>query len=507
MPKQRMSLPMIKDVIRLKWHAQLSHERIATTLKISKGVVAKYVSLASAAGLDWETVQDWSEQRLSTALLPRSTASQPFVEPDWGRIHRELDRKGMTLMLLWQEYVAAHPEQRTWRYTQFCEHYKTFTSRLKRSMRQHRRAGEKLFIDFAGPTVGLSDGSRAQVFVSAMAASSYVFACATPAQQLDDWIEAMVRALHFYGGVPQLIVPDNARAVIATPDRYEPRANDTVLDLARHYGTSVLPARPRTPRDKATAESSVQVVTRWVLARLRHERFDTVAQVDAAIAALLPSLNERPFQKLPGSRASVFAELDAPALMPLPAQRYELARFKTVKVHIDYHVEIEAHRYSVPHALVGQTLEARITRHALELLLRGQRVAAHARNDRRGGYTTVEAHMPAAHRAHLEWTPQRLIDWGQRIGLSCGELITRLLQTYKHPEHGYRSCLGLLSLSRRYGEARLEAACERALALGTWRYRHVRDLLANHRDLATEATASDWISPEHANLRGPGYYQ
>ena len=452
-------------------------------------------------------MQDWSEQRLSTALLPRSTASQPFVEPDWGRIHRELDRKGMTLMLLWQEYVAAHPEQRTWRYTQFCEHYKTFTSRLKRSMRQHRRAGEKLFIDFAGPTVGLSDGSRAQVFVSAMAASSYVFACATPAQRLDDWIEAMVRALHFYGGVPQLIVPDNARAVIATPDRYEPRANDTVLDLARHYGTSVLPARPRMPRDKATAESSVQVVTRWVLARLRHERFDTVAQVDAAIAALLPSLNERPFQKLPGSRASVFAELDAPALMPLPAQRYEMARFKTVKVHIDYHVEIEAHRYSVPHALVGQTLEARITRHALELLLRGQRVAAHARSDRRGGYTTVEAHMPAAHRAHLEWTPQRLIDWGQRIGLSCGELITRLLQTYKHPEHGYRSCLGLLSLSRRYGEARLEAACERALALGTWRYRHVRDLLANQRDLATEATASDWISPAHANLRGPGYYQ
>ena len=507
MPKQRMSLPMIKDVIRLKWHAQLSHERIATTLKVSKGVVAKYVGLASAAGLDWETVQDWSEQRLSTALLPRSTASQPFVEPDWGRIHRELDRKGMTLMLLWQEYVAAHPEQRTWRYTQFCEHYKAFTSRLKRSMRQHRRAGEKLFIDFAGPTVGLSDGSRAQVFVSAMAASSYVFACATPAQRLDDWIEAMVRALHFYGGVPQLIVPDNARAVIATPDRYEPRANDTVLDLARHYGTSVLPARPRTPRDKATAESSVQVVTRWVLARLRHERFDTVAQVDAAIAALLPSLNERPFQKLPGSRASVFAELDAPALMPLPAQRYELARFKTVKVHIDYHVEIEAHRYSVPHALVGQTLEARITRHALELLLRGQRVAAHARSDRRGGYTTVEAHMPAAHRAHLEWTPQRLIDWGQRIGLSCGELVTRLLQTYKHPEHGYRSCLGLLSLSRRYGEARLEAACERALALGTWRYRHVRDLLANHSDLATEATTSDWISPAHANLRGPGYYQ
>jgi len=498
---------MIKDVIRLKWHARLSYEQIATTLKVSKGVVAKYVNLATVAGLDWETVRHWNEQQLSSALLPRAATSQPFVEPDWGRIHRELDRKGMTLMLLWQEYVAAHPDGRTWRYTQFCEHYKEFARTLKRSMRQHRRAGEKLFIDFAGPTVPLSDGARAQVFVSAMAASSYVFACATPAQRLDDWIDCMVRALHFYGGVPQLIVPDNARAVIASPDRYEPRANDTVLDFARYYGTSVLAARPRTPRDKATAESSVQVVTRWVLARLRHHRFDTVAQVDAAITELLSSVNDRPFQKLPGSRASVFAELDAPTLMPLPRQPYELARFKTVKVHIDYHVELEGHRYSVPHALVGQALEARLTRHGVELLLRGQRVAAHARNERRGGYTTVEVHMPAAHRAHLEWTPQRLIDWGQRIGMACGELITRLLQTYKHPEHGYRSCLGLLNLSRRYGEARLEAACERALALGAFRYRHVRDLLANNRDQVPLDAEAEWTSPTHANLRGPGYYQ
>ena len=319
MPAQPMSLRMIKDLIRLKWHARLSHAQIAATLKISKGVVAKYVALAEAAGLDWQRAQGLSEQALATALQPRSVAAQPVVVPDWARIHRELDRKGVTLTLLWQEYVAAHPEGRTWRYTQFCEHYKAFAGTLKRSMRQHRRAGEKLFVDFAGPTVALRGGARAQIFVSAMAASSYVFACATPAQRLDDWIDGMVRALHFYGGVPQLIVPDNARAVIASPDRYEPRANDTVQDFARHYGCSVLPARPRTPKDKATAESSVQVITRWVLARLRHQHFDTVAQVDAAIAALLSSVNERPFQKLEGSRASVFAQLDAPALMPLPA--------------------------------------------------------------------------------------------------------------------------------------------------------------------------------------------
>jgi len=486
----------------------ITHEKIAATLSVSKGAVAKYVSLATAAGLDWDTIQGWSEKHLASTLLPRASPAQAFVEPDWAQIHRELDRKGMTLMLLWQEYLAAHPEGRTWRYTQFCAHYKAFARTLKRSMRQHRLAGEKLFIDFAGSTVALADGGRAQVFVSSMAASSYVFACATPAQRLDDWIECMVRALGFYQGVPQLIVPDCARAVIAHPDRYEPRANDTVRDFARYYGTSVLAARPRSPKDKAAVESSVQVVTRWVLARLRHRRFDTVAQVDAAIAELLPQLNERPFQKLPGSRASMFAEVDAPTLMPLPAQPYELARFKSVKVHIDYHVEVDFHRYSVPHALVGQSLEARLTRHGLELLLRGQRVASHARSYLRGKYTTLDAHMPAGHRAHRDWTPQRLIDWGQRIGMATGEVVTRLLQQFKHPEHGYRSCLGLLSLAKRYGNDRLEAACERALVLGAFKYRHVRELLANNRDRAPQTPDNaEWTSPEHANVRGPGYYQ
>jgi len=498
---------MIKDVIRLKWDAGLPHERIAAALKLSKGAVQKYISLASAAGLDWETVRDWDERKLEATLLPRAPSRSPFVEPDWGRIRRELDRKGVTLLLLWQEYVDAHPGQKTWRYTQFCEHYKAFTSRLKRSMRQHRRAGEKMFCDFAGSSVALRNGARAQVFVTAMGASSYTFACATPAQKLEDWIDGLVRALTFYSGVPQLVVPDNPRSVIADPDRYEPRAGQSVLDFARHYDTSVLPARPKSPQDKASVESAVQVVGRWILARLRHQHFDSVGQVDAAIQALLPSLNDRPFQKLPGSRSSVFAELDRPALASLPSSPYELARFKTVKVHIDYHVEIDYHRYSVPHELVGQTLEARITRRGIEILMRGNRVASHARSDRRGGYTTLDEHMPAAHRAHKEWSPQRLIEWGQRIGVSTGEVVTRLLAEHRHPEHGYRACLGLLKLAKRYGNGRLERACQLTLAMGSFKYKHVDTVLRNNRDCVTNAATTDWVSPEHANLRGPTHYQ
>ena len=273
---------MIKDIIRLKWEGKLSHEQIAAALAVSKGVVAKYVGLATAAGLDWSTVRGWDERQVLARLLPCSATVAPYVEPDWGRIHQELSRKGVTLLLLWEEYVAEHAEARTWRYTQFCAHYKAFTARLKRSMRQHRRAGEKMFIDFAGSTVPLTDGGSGHVFVSALGASSYTFAGATAAERLEDWIESMTRALMFYGGVPQLIVPDNPRALISDPNRYEPRAHDTVFDFARHYGTSVLPARPRSPRDKATVESAVQVVTRWILARLRHQRFASVHALDCA---------------------------------------------------------------------------------------------------------------------------------------------------------------------------------------------------------------------------------
>jgi transposase len=410
-------------------------------------------------------------------------------------------------MLLWEEYRAEYAERQTYGYSQFCENYRHFAKRLKRSMRQIHRGGEKLFIDFAGPTLALADGGRAHIYVAAMGASSYTFACATERETMADWLDSTGRALAFYGGVPALIVPDNPRALIAEANRYEPRANDTVLDFARHYGTSFLPARPYHPQDKAKAESAVQIVERWIMARLRHQRFASVGEVNQAIAPLLQRLNERPFQKLPGSRASAFAQLDAPALSPLPMQRYELATFKPVKVHIDYHVEIDLHRYSVPHALVGQSLEARVTRTTVELLHRGQRVACHARSSQAGKFSTVNEHMPAAHRAHREWSPQRLIDWGQRIGPATAEVVTRQLAEHKHPEHGYRACLGLLSLAKRYGRSRLEAACMLALQLGACKYRHVRDILANNRDQSAPAPAGDWVSPDHTHVRGPGYYQ
>ena len=497
----------IKDVLRLKLDAHLSHERIAASLGLSKGVVTKYVSLAAAARLDWSTIQNLDEGTLQRRLLSVPDKPSEFVFVDYGKVHQELRRKSMTLMLLWEEHVRQHPGQKTHRYSQFCENYRRYARSLKRSMRQVHRAGEKLFVDYAGVTVALEGGKRAHIFVAALGASSYTFACATPRESMADWLGSIAKALTFFGGVTQLIVPDNPRAMITNPDRYEPRPNATSEDFARHYGTSILPARPYHPQDKGKVESAVQVVERWILMRLRHQKLRSIDDVNDAIEPLLGQLNQKPFQKLPGSRASCFAEIDAPALQPLPAQAWEFAVFKTVRVHIDQHVEFEGHRYSVPQALVGQQIEVRVTERAVEVLHRGQRIASHARSAHKGGYTTVAEHLSAAHRAHLQWTPERLIHWGETIGVATGRFVVRLLEQRRHPEHGYRACLGLLSLAKRYGKPRLEAACLLALEIGVTKYTNVRDILANGRDQKPAQDATQWTSPEHEHVRGAAYYQ
>ena len=517
MAAPRINMRKLKDALRLKLEGDQSHQQIAAALGISKGVVTKYVGLAVAAGLDWPAIAAMDEATLERRLLPTPRPSDVYAQADYGRIHQALHRKGMTLALLWEEYCAQVGDEydpnnpvKPWRYSQFCENYRQFAKRLKRSMRQIHRAGEKLFIDYAGPTVALANsqqGQQAHIFVAAMGASGYCFALATPGQTARDWLHATARALSFLGGVPQLIVPDNPRALVKTANRYEPELNDSVLDFARHYGCSVLPARAYRPQDKAKVELGVQLVERWILARLRKHSFATVHEVNEAIAPLLEHLNQRAFQKLPGCRASVFAEIDAPALMALPQQPWEWAVFKTARVHIDSHIEFEGHRYSVPHALVGMALELRVTATAVEVVHRGQRVASHMRCAHQGGFTTVTEHLPDRHQAQAQWTPERLIHWGERIGVACAAVVRRMLERQRHPEHAYRACLGLLSLSKRYGDARLEAACVLACSLGTSKYSHIRDILVNRRDLLQASTAPEWSSPAHAHVRGADYYQ
>jgi len=515
MPTQRMAMHKIKECLRLKLDCGLPHERIARSLGLSKGVVSKYVARALAAGLDWAALSVLEEHAIAARLCvapPTVRGERAAIDLAW--VHRELRRKGVTLQLLWQEYGEANADRPTYRYTQFCQHYHDYAGSLRRSMRQVHRAGEKLFIDYAGPTVGIVNPDtgelrRAHIFVAVLGASNYTYACATLGETQVDWLRGLTGALAFYGGVPALVVPDNPRALIRNPDRYEPELNRATLACAEHYGTAILPARPRKPQDKAKVEVGVQIVERWILARLRHQCFFTLAALNRAIAELLVELNARPFRKLPGNRREWFETLDRPALRPLPAQPYEIAWFKDVRVNIDYHVEIDRHYYSVPHALVRRKLEARITDRTVEIVHGGKRVASHLRSPARGGYTTVAEHMPAAHQAHREWTPGRFLKWASDIGTSTHQLVDHLLSNRPHPEMGYRSCLGLFALARQYGHPRLEAACARALAINSRTRRSVASILQGGLDrqpLPGAVAQTDWVSPEHDNLRGPSYY-
>jgi transposase len=501
----------IRQTLRLQLEAGLSYAEIARAVGIGKGTVGKILLLARAAGVNWALAQTLTDEELEARLYrPAVPRASRQLEPDYAWIHQELKRPGVTLQLLWEEYQRGN--ELAYKYTSFCVKYRAWAAALKRSMRQVHLAGERLFVDYAGQTVPLIDAAtgevrRAQIFVAVLGASNYTFACATATQSAADWVGAIIAALEFIGGVPRLIVPDQTRALIARPDRYEPTANRLVEELCDHYDVALLPARPGHPRDKPKAEVGVQVVERWILARLRERRFFSLTQLNSAIAELLVDLNRRAFKKLPGCRASAFEALDRPALRALPATRMTVARFKRARVNIDYHVELDGHYYSVPHRLVRSEVELRVTASTVEVFAAHQRVAVHAYSSRRGAHTTRPEHMPASHRAHREWTPQRLIAWGERIGVATAALVRWQMEHRPHPEQGYRACLGLQRLARQFGATRLEAACTRALSIRSPTYRSVASILAAGLDREPLQPAAAQASlPLHENLRGPDYY-
>lgn len=513
-PAPRIAMRRIREVLRLKDECGLTYSQIARSLRMSKGSVANYLCRAEAAGLTHQEAATLDDAALTARLAPRQSAVPKFAAPDFALMHRELKRKGVTLTLLWEEYRAAAdgvPYSRS----RFFERYQDFVGTLRRSMRQTHVPGEKLFVDYAGQTVPVIDAAsgeerRAHVFVAVWGTSNFTYAEATWAETKRDWIGAHVNALTYAGGAPALLVPDNPKALIADPNRYEPQPNATYQALAEHYGCAVLPARPRKPRDKAKVEAGVLLVERWIIARLRHRRFFSLVELNVVIRELLEDLNRRPFQKLEGSRRSWFELLERPVIRPLPPTPFEYAEFKHAKVsRLDYHVEFERHYYSVPHALVGQDVELRVTRSMIEILYRHRRVTSHVRSGVRGGYTTLPEHMPAAHRAHQTWSPQRLIAWAGSIGAATENIVAHILATKPHPEQGYRACLGMLALARKYGDVRLEAACERAVHLGARSRKSVASILARGLDRQPlQGSLYDDVAqlPAHPNVRGPQYY-
>lgn len=513
MPTLGVSMRKIKTILRLHFEAKLSQHQIANSVQLSVGAVNKYVKRAVKAGLSWPLPSEYDDEETLQALLKstsKKAASKPKHKIDFTYIHQELQRKNVTLQLLWEEYqpTVAKPIS----YNHFCLLYRGWKKTQPQSMRQTHKAGDKAFVDYAGQSIDVIDPDigevrTAQIFVGVLGASNYTYAEATWTQQLPDWLASHRRMLEFFGGAPALIVPDNLKSGISKACRYEPDTNPTYADFIDYYGTAVLPARPAKPKDKAKVENAVLMVERFILARLRNRTFVGLCELNQAINMLINYLNQRPFKKLPGSRASRFLEIDKPALRPLPPRPYEYMHFKKVRVNIDYHIEFDKHYYSVPYSLIGKVIGLRFTAERIECWYQGKQIALHVRSYKKGAHTTLPEHMPKAHRKHMEWTPGRFLNWAATIGVATTRLIKHLLECKPHPEQGYRSCLGLLNLAKRFGNTRLEKACERAWQLGAKTRRSV-DSILNHNleeaPLPNEKLTSPVIY--HENLRGKKYY-
>ncbi len=511
MPAKRLSMRKIKEVLRLRAQGRSDRE-IARSVKVARTTVRRIRRRAETAGLSWPLPDDLTESALEALLFPPHPPPgiYPRPLPDWKYIHAELRRKGVTLQLLWIEYKEAHPDG--YQYSRFCDLFRQWRDALDPVLRQEHKAGEKTFVDYAGQTVPVVDPEtgevrEAQIFVGVLGASNFTFAEATWTQSLPDWTASHVRMFEYVGGVSELLIPDNLASGVSKACRYDPEVNPTYQELATHYGTAVLPARPKAPRDKAKVETGVQVAERWLLAPLRNHTFFSLAELNREIACLLDSLNDRPFQKLDGTRRSLFESVERPALQPLPTTRYEYAEWCKARVSIDYHIAVENHFYSVPYRLVRKQVEVRLTASTVEVLHDGHRVAAHTRSRRKGGFTTDPTHRPKAHREHLEWTPSRMIRWAQKTGPHTAAIVTRILEERPHPEQGYRPCLGILRLGERYSPERLEAACHRALAIRGVSYRSIKSILEHDLDrVPLEEQATLELPQEHENLRGPDYY-
>src|SRR5437764_7803997 len=510
MPAERASMRQIREVLRLRFASELPQRAIAKSLGLSQGAVSGYLSRARAAGVSWPLAEDLDDVQLEALLFPPppAIAADQRPMPDWAWVHCELRRPNVTLALLWEEYRAGAPDG--FGYSWFCDLYRGWAGRLKPTMRQIHVAGEKLFVDFAGRTVEVVDASTGeiipvQIFVAVLGASSFTYAEATWSQKLPDWIAAHVHAFAYFGGAARQTVSDNLKAGVTRASFYEPVVNRTYADMARHYRTAIVPARPYKPRDKAKVEVGVQVVGRWILARLRHRRFFSLADLNAAIRALLDDLNDRAMRGWGTSRRALYEQLDRPALEPLPSEPYEYAEWKRCRVNLDYHVEIAKHYYSVPHQLIRQEVEARITAATVEIFHRGKRVASHRRSARPHRPTTIAEHMPSSHRRYRDWTHERIRREAAAVGDNTVILADVILRSRPHPEQGFRSCIGILGLVKRYGAARVEAACGRALVLGTRSYNSVATILKNHRENAPTPMAEAPVLI-HENIRGPGYY-
>jgi transposase len=502
----------ISEVLRLYYELKRSYRDIACSLNISISTISSYLSRAKTVGIRWPLPLNMSEEDLFNALfLPVKNTAKERPLPEWEWVYQELRKKGVTLQLLWREYRDVHPSGLS--YSQFCRRYHDYTKATTPVMRQIHKAGEKTFVDYAGMTVPWMDVTtgelhEAQVFVGSLGASQYTYVEATETQSLPDWIQSHTRMWEHFGGVSTVVIPDNLKSGVSKTHRYDPDINANYQHVGEHYGFAIVPARVREPKDKAKVENAVGCIERQILAPMRHITFTSIAEINAAIKPRLTEFNKKSFQKMKTSRQELFETIDKPELKPLPTERYQYCQWQHAKVHIDYHFVFDDHYYSVPYKYIHHEIEVRATSNTVECFYKLKRISAHPRSYHRYKHSTIKEHMPPAHQAHAEWSPERMKRWANKIGVNTMKFIDHLIASRAFPEQAYRTCLGVLRLASRYGEDRLDKACFIAHEAGATRYHQVESILKNKLDTVSHSQAVNTsATTTHENIRGSTYYQ
>jgi len=493
-----------KEILRLSLQMGLSQREVAHVTGCSLGMVNTILARTKEAGVKDPLSLDTKE--LGSIIYPPGNGNGK-IEPDFAYIDREIKKKGVTLLLLWEEYKLTYPDGCM--YTQFCTKYREYRKKNSVYMRKVYRAGERMLVDWAGLTMKYTEGKgiekTAYVFVAVLPASSFMYAYPFPDMKMESWITGHVDAFEYFGGVPRLLVPDNVKTAVTKASRYEAELNKTYQEMAKHYRTVIVPTRPYQAKDKAPAETAVQIVERRIIAKLRHEQFLSFDDLCETFFSELEALNDQPFQTLPGSRRSVFIETEQRELMKLPSRRYEYAQFKKVKAGFDYHVAFDkSHYYSIPYQFAGREVLIRSTSHIIEVFCESERIAEHViSRDPHKRFITEPSHMPGKHRAVADWSPQRFLSWAAKTGEKTREYIAWLLERTEHPEQAFRTCAGILRIASGLMPQRMEELAALAIAQNIYSFKFFAKLLESN-----EKPASDSSDPIiHKNLRGKDYYK
>ena len=506
----------IKELLRLKYEAKLSNRKIARALNISHSVVNDYTRAFENSKKRYEDIALLGNNAIKMLLKASEAKQSKYSVPDFSHVHIQLRNKIVTLDLLHEEYLESCPNKKGYGYTWFCAHYRDYAKKVNPSMRLVHKAGEKIFIDFSGRTVPIVNPTngvitKAEIFVAVLPASGYPFITAIPSQKKSDFIEAHCDMFEYFGGVSELLVPDNLKSAVTRADNYDPDVNRDYAAMARYYGTAVMPTRGYKPKDKAKVEQTVKLVQRWILARLRHYTFYSLQELNKEIQRLMPLYLDKAIRHLGKSRQELFEQLDRPALLPLPVMRYEHKEFKLLKVSKDYHIQLAFNFYSVPYQLIGKKVEVWFSSKTVSITYAGKEVAVHPRLLHKGAYSTQSAHMASSHKKYLEWSPGKIMNWGLSIGEQTAKLFKNIMDSRPHPEMGFRSCLGIISAFKKYQESgyseeHLEIIATLAITKHYYKVGQVEALLKSYKPVEHDESASLIALEDHSNIRGPGYY-